>query len=48
MTTCQSTTNYNPSVRACSAIFSHDPARVASLPTSREVRAAHENEMDRA
>ena len=44
VTTCQSTTDYNPSVRACIAIFSPDPARVASLPTSREFRAAHEND----
>ena len=44
MTTCQSTTDYNSSVRACSAIFSPDPPRVASLPTSREFRAAQEND----
>ena len=41
--TCQSTTDYNSSVRACSAICAPDPPRVASLPTSREVRAAQEN-----
>ena len=40
MTTCQSTTDYNSSVRACSAIFSPDPPRVASLPTTREFLAA--------
>ena len=44
VTTCQSTTDYNSSVRACSAIFSPDPPRVASLQTSREFRAAQENE----
>ena len=44
VTTCQSTTDYNPSVRACSAICSPDSARVASLPTSREFRNAHEND----
>ena len=44
VTTCQSTTDYNSSVRACSAIFSPDPPRVASLPTSREFRAAQEND----
>ena len=44
MTTCQSTTDYNSSVRACSAIFSPDPPRVASLPTSREFRAVQEND----
>ena len=32
------------SVRACSAIYAPDPPRVASLPTSREIRAAHEND----
>ena len=42
--TCQSTTDYNSSVRACSAMFSPDPPRVASLPTSREFRAAQEND----
>ena len=42
--TCQSTTDYNSSVRACSAIFATDPPRVASLPTSREFRAAQEND----
>ena len=40
--TCQSTTDYNSSVRACSAIFSPDPPRVASLPTSQEFWAAQE------
>ena len=30
-------------MRACSAIFAPDPPRVASLPTSREFRAAQEN-----
>ena len=44
VTTCQSTTDYNSSVLACSAIFSPDPPRVASLPTSREFRAAQEND----
>ena len=44
MTTCQSTTDYNSSVRACSAIFSPDPPKVTSLPTSREFRAAQEND----
>ena len=44
VTTYQSTTDYNSSVRACSAIFSPDPPRVASLPTSREFRAAQEND----
>ena len=42
--TCQSTTDYNSSVRACSAIFPPDPPRVASLPTSREFRAEQEND----
>ena len=42
VTTCQSTTD--SSVRACSAIFAPDPPRVASLPTSREFRAAQEND----
>ena len=40
--TCQSTTDYNSSVRACRAIFSPDPPRVASLPTSQEFWAAQE------
>ena len=44
VTTCQSITDYNSSVRACSAIFSPDPHRLASLPTSREFRAAQEND----
>ena len=42
--TCQSTTDYNSSVRACSAIFAPDPPTVASLPTSREFRAVHQND----
>ena len=44
MTSCQSITDYNSSVRACRATFSPDPHRVASLPTSREFRAAQEND----
>ena len=35
VTTCQSITDYNASVRARIAIFSPDPHRVASLSTSR-------------
>ena len=42
--TCQSTTDYNSSVRTCSAIFAPDLPRVASLPTSREFLAAQEND----
>ena len=42
--TCQSTTDNISSVRACSAVFAPDPLRVASLPTSREVRAAQETD----
>ena len=40
----QSATDYNSSMRACSAIFAPDPPRVASIPTSREFRAAQEND----
>ena len=42
--TCQSATDYNSSMRACSAIFAPDPPRVVSIPTSREFRAAQEND----
>ena len=41
--TCQSATDYNSPMRACSAIFAPDPPRVASIPTSRECRAAQGN-----
>ena len=42
--TCQSATDYNSSMRACSAVFAPDPPTVASIPTYREFRAAQEND----
>ena len=41
--TYQSTTDYNSSVRACTAIFAPDHPRVGSLPISPEFLAAQDN-----